>query len=220
VSSRNKASTQLGSAAASVQIWDGPTRLVHCFLVALFAFSWWSARHQQLGYHRVSGYALLGVLLFRLYWGITGSPTARFSQFVRGPHTVWRYLRGTYMPSRPGHNPLGALSVIALLGLLLSQVLLGSFSVDVDGLESGPLARFVSFDIGRACAVAHGRVFNVLLALVALHICAVLYYQLVKGRNLIGPMLIATAQRTSIAWWRMAIGVMIAVGVVGYLVVQ
>jgi cytochrome b len=185
-------------------IWDLPTRLVHWLLVALVFFSWGSAEYNQMDLHRYSGYALLGVVLFRLYWGFFGSSTARFTQFVKGPRAVLAYLRSlrasrsdseptaySLQPtaSRIGHNPLGALSVLALLAVLLTQIGLGLFAVDVDGLESGPLSYLVSFDTGRACAEVHEVIFNVLLAMIVLHVAAIFFYLFFKRDNLIAPMI-------------------------------
>jgi cytochrome b len=203
-----------------------------------------------MDYHRYSGYALLGVLVFRVYWGFLGSSTARFAQFVKGPRTVWRYLRTqlqlstspsaaaspsqisepsaySLLPSARtsiGHNPLGALSVLALLILLLTQVSLGLFTVDVDGLESGPLSSWISFEMGRACAKAHAVVFNILLALIALHVAAVLFYWIVKRDNLIGPMITGckawihqhqpTPAISFAPWWLALLGIALAASVV------
>ena len=178
-----------------VRIWDAPVRLVHWLMVSLIGASWWTAHAGKLDYHRDSGYALLGLLTFRIYWGFAGSSTARFANFVRGPRAIGAYLRrlpvrmGAHEPAVPGHNPLGALSVIALLSLLAAQILLGLFAVDVDGIESGPLSSHVSFDAGRYCAKLHGRNFNLLLALVVLHVAAVLFYLVYKRQNLISGML-------------------------------
>jgi cytochrome b len=174
-------------AAAQVRVWDVPTRLVHWLLVVLIAFSWWTAETGRLQWHRWSGYVLLGLMLFRIYWGFAGSSTARFGRFVRGPRTIVSYLKGTWTPAA-GHNPLGAVSVVALLVLLLLQIALGLFAVDVDGIESGPLSEFVSFETGRAAAGWHEAVFNVLMTVIALHVLAVLYYLLVKRQNLIAAM--------------------------------
>lgn len=176
-----------------VRIWDLPTRLAHWALVVLVALSWWTAENGVMDWHRYSGYTLLGVAVFRVYWGFFGGATARFRQFVKGPRTVIAYLRGASTKSF-GHNPLGALSVVILLALLLAQVGLGLFAVDIDGLESGPLSRFVSFDTGRAVAEAHEIVFNVLLAFIALHIAAVLWHLVAKGDNLIGAMITGRKQ--------------------------
>jgi cytochrome b len=151
--------------------------------------SWWTARHHHMDYHRYSGYALLGVLFFRLYWGFFGSTTARFTHFVKGPRSIWHYLRSKATHVAPGHNPLGALSVLALLGLLLAQIALGLFSVDVDGIESGPLSHWVSFEMGRECSLLHQLGFVVLKAFIVVHIAAVLFYWIFKRDNLIRPMI-------------------------------
>jgi cytochrome b len=172
---------------AHVRVWDVPTRLAHWLLVAGFAFSWWTGDSGRLEWHRWSGYGLLGLVLFRIYWGFFGSSTARFRGFVRGPRAVADYLRGLW-PAAPGHNPLGAFSVLALLSLLGAQIALGLFAVDVDGIESGPLSLYVSFDAGRTAAKWHDAVFDVLLWLVGLHILAIGYYRFVKKQRLVGAM--------------------------------
>lgn len=171
-----------------VRVWDLPTRLVHWLLVIGVAFSWWTGETGRLEWHRWSGYGLLGLLIFRIYWGFFGGSTARFARFVRGPRVVLAYVRGAW-ETVPGHNPLGALSVLALLALLATQIVLGLFAVDVDGIESGPLSLYVSFEGGRTAAHWHCELFNVLLALIALHILAILYYGLVKKQHLAGAML-------------------------------
>ncbi len=172
---------------ARVRVWDVPTRLVHWLMVACVAVSWWTGDTGRLEWHRWSGYALLALVAFRVYWGFFGSSTARFRQFVRGPRAVANYLRGAWQ-AVPGHNPLGALSVLALLLVLAAQVLLGLFAVDVDGIESGPLSEYVSFEAGRLAAKWHGRVFDVLLWLIALHIAAIVYYGFVKKQRLLAAM--------------------------------
>jgi len=179
----------------SVRVWDAPLRLVHWSIVVCVGLSWWTAEIGQMDYHRYSGYTVLGLLVFRLYWGIVGGDTARFSNFVKGPRAILEYVRR--LPQRaasahysiPGHNPLGAVSVIVLLALLLTQVGLGLFAGDIDGLESGPLSAFVSFDTTRVCAELHAKVFNVLLAFICLHIVAVFFYLVFKRDNLIATMI-------------------------------
>ncbi|HET9863952.1 MAG TPA: cytochrome b/b6 domain-containing protein [Steroidobacteraceae bacterium] len=174
-----------------VRVWDVPTRLVHWLLVAGFAFSWWTGESGRLEWHRWSGYGLTGLVLFRLYWGFFGSSTARFRHFVRGPRVIVAYLRGSW-PAAPGHNPLGALSVLALLALFVTQLALGLFAVDVDGIESGPLSLYVSFEAGRAAAKWHDAVFDVLLWLAGLHILAIAWYRIVKKQRLVGAMIHGT----------------------------
>jgi cytochrome b len=183
----NAFSMSTSSQRTIVRVWDVPVRLVHWLIVTLIAVSWWTAENNELEYHRFSGYALLGLLAFRIYWGFAGTHTARFANFVRGPGAIVHYLRGA--ERTVGHNPLGALSVIVLLLLLAAQIGLGLFAVDVDGIESGPLSHLVSFDTGRECAELHEELFNVLIGFVVLHVAAVLFYLFVKRENLIGAMI-------------------------------
>lgn len=168
-----------------IAIWDFPTRLFHWTLVALIAFSWWTAEEHYDDLHLYSGYAVLSLLLFRILWGFVGSSTARFANFVGGPKAVAGYLRGSWRGI--GHNPLGALSVIALIGLVALQVGLGLIASDEDGLMQGPLAHLVSMDTSEAAVELHEELFDVLLVFIALHVAAVLFYAL-RGKNLIGPM--------------------------------
>lgn len=171
-----------------VRTWDLPTRLVHWLLVILIPSAWWTAEEGNLEWHRWCGYTLLGLLIFRIYWGFFGGSTARFSRFLRGPGTIGRYLKGSWEVT-PGHNPLGALSVLVLLLLLTLQIGLGLIAVDVDGIESGPLSYYVSFETGRAAAHWHETIFNVLVTFIALHIAAILYYKLVKRESLVPAMI-------------------------------
>ena len=165
-----------------------PVRLFHWLMVLLVGAAWWTAEAKRLDWHRYCGYALLGLVSFRIYWGFAGSSTARFAQFLKGPRAILNYLKGQGSRT-PGHNPLGALSVVVLLSLLLAQLVLGLFAVDVDGIESGPLSIYVSFDGGRFAAELHEDLFDVLLWLIGLHVAAVAYYVLFRKENLIGAML-------------------------------
>ncbi len=180
------------TATGSTRIWDLPLRLFHWLLVALIAFSWWSGEEHYMEWHRLSGYGILALLVFRLWWGFTGSRTARFSQFVRGPGAVLVYAKTLFSPSRhtaDGHNPLGGWSVIAMLLAIAAMVVAGLFAVDVDGWESGPLAYWVSFEQGRSAAEFHETVFNVIMALIILHVAAIVFYLAVKRMNLVRPMI-------------------------------
>lgn len=173
------------------RIWDLPVRAVHWLLALLIPFSWWAAKSDHLSWHRLSGYTILGLLAFRLIWGVAGSHTARFAAFLKGPRTILAYVRGE-APAQAGHNPLGGWSVAAMLTVLAAQVGLGLFSVDEDALEPGPLSHLVSFDTGRAIAHLHHRLFWVLVGLIALHLAAIALYA-VRGRNLVGPMITGRA---------------------------
>ena len=169
-----------------VPIWDLPVRLVHWTLAGLIALSWWAAKYHHDDLHIWSGMAVLTLLIFRLLWGFVGSSTARFANFVRGPRAVFNYLRGGWRGF--GHNPLGALSVVALLGLVSLQVGLGLVASDEDGLMQGPLAGLVSIDASESARDLHEALFNVLLAFVALHVAAIIFYKL-RGKSLLKPMI-------------------------------
>lgn len=177
---------------STTRIWDPTIRLFHWLLVALLAFSWWSGEQHDMERHRLSGYAILALIVFRVFWGFFGPRTARFSSFVRGPGAVIGYMKnlGTRDSHRAdGHNPLGGWSVVAMLAAVALMVVAGLFASDVDGIESGPLATYVSFEQSESAADLHSTVFNAILALVALHVVAVVFYLLWKRQNLIRPMI-------------------------------
>jgi cytochrome b len=176
-----------------IAVWDRPVRIVHWLLVILIPFSWWTAEEEMLDWHQRSGIALLGLLVFRIAWGLIGSSTARFSSFVRGPGTILSYLRGR-VASPIGHNPLGALSVLALLGALALQIGLGLFSADDDWLWPGPLTGLIGEELAEDMAEWHEAAFNLLLAVIALHVAAIAFYLLVKRRNLVTPMVTGVAE--------------------------
>ena len=176
-----------------MRIWDAPTRLFHWTLVGLIAFSWWSAEEEHFDWHIWSGIAVLTLLVFRILWGFFGSSTARFANFIRGPRGIAAYLRDMKGWRPVGHTPLGALSVIAMLGALAVQVGLGLFAIDHDGLYEGPLAHLVSLDLSEELADLHEDWFNVILVLIGLHIAAIVIYRLVLGKKLLGPMLTGRA---------------------------
>ena len=169
-------------------LWDVPVRLIHWALVVLLAALWWTWRIGRTEFHEQLGYVTLGVLLFRLYWGVFGSATARFGQFVKGPREIAAYLRGRSSP-QVGHNPIGALSVLLLLGAMLIEVGVGLFAQDLDGIEAGSLAQYVSYDTAEAARAWHALLFNMILAIVALHVLAILFYLVVRQDNLVGPMI-------------------------------
>ncbi|MDP3173550.1 MAG: cytochrome b/b6 domain-containing protein [Phenylobacterium sp.] len=179
-------------ARPKARLWDAPTRIVHWALVALIGFSWWSAEAGRMEWHRWAGYAVLGLIVFRLIWGVVGSASARFSGFVPSLADTIAYAKTLPIRTRSehaGHNPLGAWSVVAMLAAISGQVITGLFSVDIDGLESGPLSDRVSFEIGRQFAEWHQWIFSVIQILVLLHLAAVAFYLLYKRTNLIAPML-------------------------------
>ncbi len=174
-----------------VLVWDWTVRLFHWGTVLLIPALWYTAEQGIMDWHRRLGLTLFGVLIFRIYWGFAGTQPARFVDFIKGPDAILSYLKGLkerpYRPSS-GHNPVGGLSVIAMLAALVAQVGFGLFAVDVDGLESGPLARFVDFDTGRQFSDLHEMMFNILVALIGLHIAAILVYRVLLKSNLVTAM--------------------------------
>lgn len=168
-------------------IWDLPTRAFHWLIVLLIPALWWTAKNDRMEVHILLGQTMLALVLFRIFWGLIGSSTARFATFVKGPGGIRAYLRGAG-DGRVGHNPLGALSVIAMLLVLVMQVGLGLFASDEDGLHQGPLSHHVSLDAAETLADRHETMFNVLLVLIGLHLAAILFYLVVRRDNLIGPM--------------------------------
>jgi cytochrome b len=174
-----------------LKVWDLPTRLFHWLLAALVISAWLTAENHLMDLHRYCGYGILTLVLFRLYWGFAGSTTSRFSHFVRGPRVFFAYAAKLFKRAgngTVGHNPMGGFSVLALLFLLLVQTVLGLFAVDTDGLESGPLARHVTFAAGRTAAELHELVFDLLYVVVILHLAAVLFYVFYKRENLVRAM--------------------------------
>lgn len=177
---------------SKIKVWDVPTRLFHWLLVLALLFMWQSAKSGgMMVWHLRCGLLITALLVFRLCWGIWGSDTARFSQFVRGPSEIRRYLRqGIPEEEQPGHNPLGALMVVALLAAALFQTATGLLAADENTFtDNGYLNRWVSADAGSFFRYLHVNAFNVLAALAAVHIAAVLLYRIVGKKNLILPML-------------------------------
>lgn len=183
-----------------VRIWDLPTRVFHWLLVVCVVGLVVSGQIGGLAmqWHFRLGYGVLALLLFRLLWGFVGGRWSRFVVFVRSPGVVLRYLRGQGTPDmEAGHNPLGALSVLGLLAVGLVQVSTGLFSDD-EIFNSGPLAHLVSSDWVSLASWVHTEVSKVvLIALVLLHVAAIVYYRVAKRRDLVRPMLTGDKELTS-----------------------
>ena len=182
-----------GAALRAVRVWDLPTRLFHWVLALAVVGSVVTAKigGNATVWHFRLGYLVLGLLLFRLVWGVVGGHWSRFATFVRGPGTVLRYLRGQIRTGEHldvGHNPLGAGSVIALLTILAVQV--GTGLIADDEIASvGPLNRFVDTATGLAATAWHKTGGQwIIIGLVVLHIAAIVFYKVRHGKDLVGPM--------------------------------
>jgi cytochrome b len=166
--------------AASVRVWDLPTRLFHWLLLAcvigLFATAY--APGSWIDWHARLGYAMLTLLLFRLVWGVIGGHWSRFIHFVpRSGSSV-----------SLGHTLSGALAVAAMLLALITQVATGLVGDDEIAF-TGPLNRFIATDLGLAATAWHKGVGQwLLVGLIALHVSAIAFYLFVRRNNLVGPM--------------------------------
>lgn len=190
-----------------IRVWDPLLRVFHWGLVVAFAVAWLTSEESQ-SLHEIAGYAVIGLLAFRLIWGLVGSHYARFSQFVRGPSATLSYasdmLRGRerrYI----GHNPAGAVMVVMLLLALagtaytgwlmenagpqarlpgLPQIVTQAFA-DEEGEEEGRNGGAIA---GAPVEEIHEALANLLLLLVALHVGGVIYASVRHRENLAGAM--------------------------------
>ena len=178
-------------------MWDLPVRLFHWSFAICFTVSWISGQAENLKWHYGSGMVLLGLIVFRVLWGLVGSPTARFGHFLRGPGAAVRYLRqsfGHFAPSHSfGHNAAGGLMVAALIGLGGLQVVSGMSSTD-DLIFEGPLYGHLPNWLARPLEILHEPLANILLALALLHIAVILVYRIVKRENLVRAMVLGRAR--------------------------
>lgn len=171
-----------------IRVWDLPTRLFHWTVVLLVVAAFTSAQigGNAMPWHGRFGLAILGFLTFRFIWGFIGSTYARFSTFFPTPTSVRAYLTGQWRGV--GHNPLGSFSVFGLLALLTLQVGTGLFGND-DIAFNGPLYTLVVKDWSDWLTGAHKLVSNLLIALMILHVAAIVFYTRIKKDNLVKPML-------------------------------
>jgi cytochrome b len=193
-------------------LWDVPTRLFHWLIVCCLPLAWWSGETQNYDIHQWVGYTVIVLVISRVAWGILGSRHSRFADFVVGPAKVLAYIRGQGADSA-GHNPLGGWSILALLLLLLTQAISGLFNSD-DILFSGPLYYAASTGFRDTMGQVHEIAFYALLALVSLHIIAVLYYQLRLKQELLQAMLRGSAPgregtAAPVSWWRAVVLVLV-----------
>jgi cytochrome b len=175
----------------TVRVWDLPTRAFHWLAVALVAACWVTQRLNWMEWHVRLGEVLLALVLFRLMWGVAGGETARFRSFVASPAAAWRHLKHLLQREpdlQVGHNPAGGWMVLLLLALLLAETLSGLYDNN-DIADEGPLSEIVPAAVANAIAKLHAWGWDVLLGAVVLHVCAIAVYALVKGHNLLGPML-------------------------------
>lgn len=176
-----------------IRVWDLPIRLFHWLLVAAIIglFVTGKVGGNWMEWHTKLGYFTLGLILFRIVWGVIGGFHARFVNFVRGPSAVLRYFRGLIgkgpQEHHAGHNPMGALSTIALILVVGFQAVSGLFADD-EILLQGPYASMVSSTVSSWMTKLHHWNSNLIIALVVLHVAAILFYVFVKKESLVKAM--------------------------------
>ncbi|HEY4164221.1 MAG TPA: cytochrome b/b6 domain-containing protein [Dongiaceae bacterium] len=179
-----------------IRIWDPFVRLFHWLLVIGIGFCWWSGETGRMDLHYQCGLVVLGLVIFRILWGLLGSPSARFSHFLKGPGAVIAYLRHIMLPKPShsfGHNAAGGAMVMGLLLAILVQTVSGLFNTDdivFDGPFYGKVPEWFSDKMG----FIHDQLFNPLLALIGLHIAVILFYRLWKRENLVAAMITGRAR--------------------------
>ena len=175
----------------SVRIWDLPTRLFHWLLVAGIIAMVVTAKlgGNAMNWHLILGQAVLALLIFRVLWALVGGYWSRIGRLIPSPAALLRYVRGTAsVQERAGHNPLGALSVLAMLMVLIAQVASGLLADDEIAF-SGPLTQFVSGDTISTATNYHAHWGQYLIyALVGLHVLAIIVYSL-RGQRLVPAMI-------------------------------
>lgn len=199
-----------GAAPARVPVWDAPVRLAHALLIACFAGAWLTAESERWRLvHETLGWTMLGLVVFRVVWGVVGTRHARFANFVRGPRAALAHLRGLLAGAHgaepAGHNPAGGLAVLALLG-----------GIALAGASGWAAGRGIG---GHAVEELHEGVVHGLLALVLLHVAAVIVTSLLQRRNLVAAMVtgrMAAAPGEAIPQMRRGVALLLLVAVLGF----
>jgi cytochrome b len=185
--------SRLSLLSKAVLVWDLPTRLFHWALVLLVIFSFVTEDigGNAMHYHEWSGFTILGLLVFRIIWGVIGSKPSRFKSFLKAPATVLQYAAATFRRDPEcllTHNPLGGWSVAAMLVALSVQASTGLFAND-DIATEGPLYKLVSKATSDALTEVHELNAGIIVALVVLHVAAVVFHLFYKHDNLLLPMI-------------------------------
>ena len=169
-----------------IRLWDLPTRLFHWLFAAAVLGAIATDLLDNITWHSYCGYTALVLVVFRMIWGFVGPHHARFSSFVPSLSGLKAFLKDQTV-SPLGHNPLGALSVIAMLLIVLVQATSGLFTDDEISFQ-GPLSKFLSEDMVKFMNQIHSTNHVLVYGIITLHLIAIIYYQKIKKNNLIGPM--------------------------------
>jgi cytochrome b len=198
---------------AKVLVWDWPVRIFHWLLVASFAGAWVTAESERWQLvHITLGYTVAGLVAFRVVWGLVGTRPARFSSFVRGPAAIGRYvageLRGTTAPPT-GHNPVGAIAIVAMLALAAGVAATGWASYNELG--------------GHWLEELHEGAAATLLGVAIVHVAGVVLASLLHRENLVRAMITGRkrgqAEEGARRPWR-AVGALLLAAVLGFWTLQ
>ena len=174
-------------------IWDLPLRIFHWLLVLSIAAAWYTSEQDNglIEYHLLTGYFVLGLITFRIVWGFLGTTHSKFINFFPSLNKVIIYIQSFKQAkplNYPGHNPLGSLMVFFMLTIILLQAVSGLFMND-DIFTSGPYYGSVDTELESVFVFIHRNGFNLILAAILFHICAVIFYERVKKQALVLSML-------------------------------
>lgn len=174
-----------------IRVWDLPLRLFHWALATLVITAILAVKlGDAMELHLIAGSSALALVAFRIVWGLVGPRYARFASFAQSPAAIVGYLRGGKgkRERRPGHNPLGSLSVFALLAIVLAQASSGLFSREDD--FEGPLAKFVGAEVSDRISWLHTEIGATLIyILIGLHLAAIAFYYFRRKQDLVRPMI-------------------------------
>lgn len=191
------------------KVWDLPVRIFHWSLAASFSGAYVLSESERLrNVHVTLGYTVMGLIAFRVLWGLIGSRYARFSSFLYGPVAAVRYLRDS-LAGRPsqyaGHNPAGSWAVYAILLL---------------GIATGVSGYLNFHDLGgEGMEEVHEVFANAWLIVVGVHVFGVIFSSIAHRENLARAMITGYKQgagSASIPGSAPAVGVAMAVAVLGF----
>lgn len=176
-----------------VKVWDFSIRLFHWSLVILIGFLWWSGTEgEEMDNHVLAGYSVLALISYRIIWGFLGSYHAKFVNFVRSPIKTIKAIPEVISVRSDshyvGHNPVGGWMVVLLILALMAQGITGLGTTD-DIFIDGPLVAYLDDDLISLFSSLHHQIADLLIALVILHLAAVLYHDVIKRERLIKAMI-------------------------------
>ena len=207
-------------------IWDLPLRIFHWALVVTILGAWYTSEQDNglIDLHLTFGYIALGLITFRILWGFLGTKHSQFKNFVPTPKKLINYLKPED-PSQPlhtaGHNPMGSLMVVFMLTIILLQAISG-LVMDDDIFTTGPYNGVLDKNIEAVLVFIHTNSFNFILAAIALHLLAILFYKLVKKKSLVLPMITGkksaedVSEKDAISHSKIILGIVIALLVAAF----